>query len=284
MRTGTSSSEYIRYGLEEGAKKAKEHGFSCLDFSDFTNIETDFFRLPEEEFKQELLKIKAAYEAAGITVFQAHAPWRCPAKDSTPEDRAEWFEAMSKAIRGCSYLGCPNFVIHVIMPFGTDSPDNPEEMISLNTEFMSGLGKVAAEYGVKHINIENLPFKNLPINYTHQVVEFVKDLNKINGTDMYKVCFDTGHSNFCAENIADSIRLIGKELLGTLHIHDNNGKADQHLIPGLGTIDWKEFLQVLGEIGFDGVLNLEIHECQTEEEQIKAANIISEWAEQIKRI
>ena len=68
------------------------------------------------------------------------------------------------------------------MPFGVDSPDNPEEMKALNTDFMLRLGKVARAYGVKHINIENLPFKNLPINYTYQVVEFVKELNEISGS------------------------------------------------------------------------------------------------------
>lgn len=281
MRTGTSSNEYIRYGIEEGAKKAKEHGFSCFDFSDFTDTETDFFRLPEEEFKAELRRIKKAYESAGITVFQAHAPWRWPVNDSTEETRKERFEAMSKAIRGCSYLGCPNFVVHVIMPFGVDSPESPEEMKKLNTEFMIGLGKVATEYGVKHINIENLPFKHLPINYTHQVVEFVKELNEISRGDMYKVCFDTGHANYCSENIADSIRLIGKDLLGTLHIHDNDGNSDQHLTPGQGNIDWNSFIKALKDIEFDGVLNLEIHKLTTEEEQIQTANIIADFAEKL---
>ncbi len=281
MRTGTSSSEYARYGIEEGARMAKSHGFSCFDFSGFTDTETEFFRLPEELFKEKLIQIKEAYNNSGITVFQAHAPWRWPVNDSTPEAREERFNAMAKAIRGCSYLNCPNFVIHVIMPFGVDSPDNPEEMKALNTDFMLRLGKVARAYGVKHINIENLPFKNLPINYTYQVVEFVKELNEISGSDMYKVCFDTGHANYCSENIADSIRLIGKELLGTLHIHDNDGKSDQHLTPGLGNIDWNGFAKALKDICFNGVLNLEVKTLPTEEEQLKSANIITKLANDI---
>ena len=45
--------------------------------------------------------------------------------------------------------------------------------------------------------------------------------------------------------------------LGTLHIHDNDGTADAHRIPGNGTINWGDFSDALAEIGFDGVLNFE---------------------------
>ena len=278
MRIGTSSGEYIRYGLAEGARIAKKHGYSCFDYNRFTDTETEFFRLPEEEFKKELIRQKNIYESEGITVWQAHAPWRWPVRDSTPEDRAERLNSMSKAIRGCSYLGCPNFVVHVIMPFGVDSPDNADEMKRMNFEFMSKLGEVAKEYGVKHINIENLPFKNLPINYTPQVLDFVKSLNSVHGGDIFKVCFDTGHSNYCGENIAEMIELLGSEHLGVLHVHDNDGTSDQHLAPGLGNIDWDSFSKALVKIGFDGVLNLEVHPLKSEEEQLQVANITRKLA------
>ena len=40
-------------------------------------------------------------------------------------------------------------------------------------------------------------------------------------------------------------------------VHDNDGTADAHQIPGKGTINWNEFSDALAEIGFDGVLNFE---------------------------
>ena len=43
-----------------------------------------------------------------------------------------------------------------------------------------------------------------------------------------------------------------------LHVHDNNGKYDQHLVPLMGVIDFKEFGKALKEIGFDGVFSLEL--------------------------
>ena len=257
MKLGITAGSYTRYGISEGAKKAREHGYDCFDFSGFVNTETAFFKQSEEDFKAELLKYKVLVEAEGIAVWQVHSPWRHPAQDFTPEDRAERLESFLKAVRGAGYLGATHFVLHAIMPFGTNSPDHPELMRDMNAEFMGRLAIEAKEYGVKHICIENLPFPALPINHTYQCLDFAKRMNKETNSDMFRVCLDTGHSNFCGEKPADAVRLIGKEYLGALHVHDNNGLADQHVIPGRGNIDWEDFSNALAEIGFEGCVSFE---------------------------
>ena len=257
MKIGLGAGSYERYGISEGARKAREHGFECYDFSRFVNTETDFFKLPEADFKAELQSYRSAIEAEGIVVWQTHSPWRHPARDSTAEDRAERLDSFLKAVRGSGYLGATHFVLHAIMPFGTNSPENPELMRDMNAEFMGRLAIEAKEYGVKHICIENLPFPALPINHTYQCLDFAKRMNKDTNSDIFKVCLDTGHANFCGEKPADAVRLIGKEYLGALHVHDNNGLADQHLRPGFGNIDWEDFSNALAEFGFEGSVNFE---------------------------
>ena len=257
MKIGITAGSYTRYGISEGAKKAREHGYDCFDFGGFVDTETDFFKQSEEDFKAELLRYKALIETEGITVWQVHSPWRHPARDLTPEDRAERLESFLKAVRGAGYLGATHFVLHALMPFGTNSPDHPELMRDMNAAFMTRLAIEAKKYGVKHIDIENLPFPALPINHTNQCLDFAKRMNRELGGDMFKVCLDTGHSNFCGEKPADAVRMLGKEYLGALHVHDNNGKADQHLTPGNGNIDWVDFSDALAEIGFEGCLSFE---------------------------
>lgn len=257
MKIGITAGSYTRYGISEGSRKAKEHGYDCFDFGRFVDTETEFFKLPEAEFKAELLEQKKLIEAEGIIVWQAHSPWRHPARDLTPEDRAERLDSFLKAIRGAGYIGATHFVVHAIMPFGTNSPDHPELMRDMNAEFMTRLAQEAKEYGVKYICVENLPFPALPINHTYQCLDFVKRMNSELGGDTFKVCLDTGHSNFCGEKPADAVRMLGKEYLGALHVHDNNGKADQHLTPGNGNIDWNDFSDALAEIGFEGCLSFE---------------------------
>ena len=158
MRIGIGAGAYTRYGISEGARKAREHGYDCFDFGGFVNTETDFFKQDEESFKEELLRYKELVEAEKIVVWQAHSPWRYPARDSTEEERAERLESFLKAVRGAGYLGVTHFVLHAIMPFGTNSPDHPELMRDMNAAFMRRIAEEAREYGVKHIDIENLPF------------------------------------------------------------------------------------------------------------------------------
>lgn len=258
MKIGISAGAYFQYGIEEGAKKAREHGYDCFDYNcAFVNTDTPFFNLPEDEFKAEIIRQRNLVESAGMTLWQTHAPWRWPAKDFTIEDRAERLEAFLKAVRGASYAGVTHFVVHAVMPFGAKSPENPELMQSINVEFMTRVAKEAREFGVKHIDIENLPFPLLPINHPNQCLEFAKRMNSELGGDIFKVCLDTGHANFCGESPADAVRLLGKEYLGALHVHDNNGKADQHKIPGEGNIDWDDFSDALEEIGFSGCFSYE---------------------------
>ena len=257
MKVGIGEGAYAGYGISEGARKAREHGYECFDFGRFVASDTDFFLQSEANFKAELLEYKRLIEAEGMVVWQVHSPWRHPAQDFTEEDRAERLNAFLKAVRGAGYLGATYFVLHALMPFGTNSSENPEEMKRINAEFMKRLYIEAKEYGVKHICIENLPFPALPINHTYQCLEFAKRMNEETGSDMFKVCLDTGHANFCGEKPADAVRLIGKEYLGALHVHDNDGTADQHGRPGKGNIDWEDFSNALAEIGFEGCVNFE---------------------------
>ena len=56
MRIGIGSPAYLQYGVAEGARRAKEHGFDCFDYSNFIHTNTDFFNLPETEFEKELTR------------------------------------------------------------------------------------------------------------------------------------------------------------------------------------------------------------------------------------
>ena len=63
------------------------------------------------------------------------------------------------------------------------------------------------------------------------------------------------------KSVGDAVRLGGKDLR-VFHIHDNDGKDDRHYFPGMGVIDWKDFMASVKEIEFDGVLCLEVGPCK----------------------
>ena len=252
MKIGIESAAYLeRYGLSEGLKRLKAHGYECIDYRDFIDTETPLFKLSEYEFEETLRNQRNEIEKAGIEISQTHGPWRTP-KDSTPEDRAERFEKMAKSIRGTAILGCKNFVIHPIMPFGGDKDPEPEKLWEMNYEFMGRLEKVGREYGVV-ICFENMPMTALSLSRPSEILTFAKNIN----SDYFKVCLDTGHCAVFGESPADAVRLIGKNYLRVLHVHDNNGRSDLHWHPYMGVIDWPDFTQALIDIEFEGALSLE---------------------------
>lgn len=253
MKIGIESAAYFRrFGVEKGAYIARDHGYDCLDFGDLSETETELFRLPEPEFEKRLVYIKNEVAKNGLSISQTHGPWRHPPRDYTEEDRAERFDAMSKGIRGTAYIGSENFVIHTMMPCGTGSGEQPEVQKQINFEYFNRLCDVAEQYNIT-ICFENLPFPALPINNCRQILDFVKWINR----DCFKVCLDTGHALVTKEQPGEAVRMIGKEYLRTLHVHDNDGTGDYHQLPGTGIGDWEDFGRALNEIGFEGVLSLE---------------------------
>lgn len=253
MKLGITNWDYIKaYPKAEAYRIMKSQGYDFADYQQFINTESNFFRSPLAQFEREIIEERKLAEDAGIAFSQAHGPWRHPTRDLDPADRAERMESMKRSIYGTAVLGCKNWVIHPLMPYGSGSPDHPEEVLEINRAFFSEICDYAKTMGIT-VCFENMPFLQLPLSSTAQIVSFVRELNR----DNFKVCLDTGHSIVWGEQAADAVRLIGKELLTVLHIHDNDGSYDRHLQPEKGIIDWTAFAAALREIGFEGVCSLE---------------------------
>ena len=264
MKIGIVSSSYFRYGDDfvAGMKKIKSLGYDCIDYGIVGQVDSELCKLPQAEFEQYFLDTKKAAEEIGIELHQAHGPWRYPPQDATEEDRAERFEKMCRSIEATAILGIKNWIIHPIMPFGCWENPDPEAFYALNFDFFSRLVKVAEKHGVV-INFENMPFPALTLSRPQEIVDFVKAIDSPN----MKVCLDTGHCIVCKEDLAESVKAVGKDYLATLHVHDNRGKGqDEHFLPMFGAKDWRDyshadmfmnFAKALKEIGFDGVLSIE---------------------------
>lgn len=244
MKTGIVDSAYMYLGSHEAAfARMKQHGYDCTDYQYLVDTDNHVFAQDAAGFERLLQGVRRDAQNAGIEIYQAHGPWRWPPQDFTPEDRAERFEKMSRAILGCEILGCPNFIIHPIMPFGDWQDPEPEKLWEMNLEFFSRLCDVAKAHG-RVICFENMPMTALSLSTPEQILRFVKMIDSPN----MRVCLDTGHCSVFGLSPADAVRLFGKQYLRALHVHDNDGRADRHMIPGQGVIDWEDFARALAEI------------------------------------
>jgi sugar phosphate isomerase/epimerase len=71
------------------------------------------------------------------------------------------------------------------------------------------------------------------------LAQFIKDTHLHN----LGFCFDVGHAHM--EGGADAGFQSMRERTATVHVHDNHGEKDEHLLPWEGTIDWDAALAAL---------------------------------------
>lgn len=104
------------------------------------------------------------------------------------------------------------------------------------------------------ICLENLGPKSRVRN-AEELLWYIREI----GEEHLGICLDTGHLNLTEfKDQASFIHAAGKHLKA-LHIADNEGENDQHLMPfGRGTVDIQAVVRALKEIGYDGLFNFEI--------------------------
>ena len=150
--------------------------------------------------------------------------------------------------------GVKNMVLHCERK-PTNSNVDITNMFNLNVEAL----KIIADY-IKGRDI-CICLENLYANTEYFSCDFADDLIKIIdavGSDQFGICLDTGHLHISGGNQGDFIRRAG-HLLRAIHIADNRGEQDEHLMPyNRGTVDFTDVARALAEIGYDGLFNLEI--------------------------
>lgn len=231
----------------------KKYGFDHVDLG-AADTDTELYQNDEKNALELMRSIKARHDAAGVIIWQMHGPWRYPPMDATEESRAERLEKMKRAVLLCECADCRYLVVHPLMPDMEDTLHSREdETRALNLKFMRELCDFALEHGVV-ICLENMPMRYLSLAKPLDISEFVREADREN----FKICLDSGHvAVFPGLSPAEAIRTLGKDVK-VLHIHDNDGSADLHKDPGSGVIDWAAFASALGDVGFDGVLSLEV--------------------------
>jgi len=70
------------------------------------------------------------------------------------------------------------------------------------------------------------------------------------------VTFDVGHANTLGQSHA-FVGALG-DLIGNVHLSDNDGSGDQHLLLGNGTVDFRKLISQLAKVDYQGSLIIEV--------------------------
>ena len=90
----------------------------------------------------------------------------------------------------------------------------------------------------------------------NEAARYIDELNAIAGEKLFGFCLDTGHLLLLSLDVYDCIVALGDRIVA-LHIHDNNGVDDEHVLPYTGVLNWSRFIKGLREISYKGTINFE---------------------------
>lgn len=196
---------------------------------------------------------------AGLVLHGVHAPigesftggrWGPPLTLASTDRgvRAKAMREAELALQIARRLPFGTLVAHVGLP-RTQQPTPADNSRDAARRSIDELQQLAEPLGVR-VAVEVIPNE---LSRARSLVHFVENVLDQRGVG---ICLDFGHAHMDGD-LVEAIETVSEHLL-TTHVHDNRGRADEHLVPFEGTIDWPSALTAIQKVGYDGALLLEI--------------------------
>lgn len=248
MKLSIWSSYYAELSAEEAVKRLIENGIYCSELSDEHGLEL-LNRSPD--LLGTAKKFAAFLAENNFEMPQGHLFLRVKlcTDEAAVETLCRWIDLYEA-------IGIKNMVLHCDNM--VESGLGKKERTRRNVEKLKVLAQHVKDKDIT-ICLENLR------PHTPDDPELIDrnadDLNGIIdavGSDRFGICLDTGHLHLTDKDQREFILKAGKRLKA-LHIANNEGVTDQHMMPySRGTVDFVQVVKTLKEIGYDGLFNLEI--------------------------
>ena len=249
-----------KFGQEKAIEIIARAGFDAVDLSlcDMRDDKNIFNGEDYIDVAKSQVNVAKRY---GIRFNQAHAYF--PSSFNDEEKTRLAFKKIIRGIEIASVVGAKIIVVHPMQHLYYPEGKNPEILKEMNFKFYKSLIPYCEKYGIS-IAIENMwqrsKVNNVIIDSTCSCgPEFCEYVDMI-GSEWMTACLDLGHCGLVGLLPQNMIRELGHDRLGALHVHDNNGRDDNHvepMAPFVSTIDWEEVCKALAEINYKGDFTFE---------------------------
>ena len=173
----------------------------------------------------------------GLVIENAHA--------STADLNSIWLdgdgdrviEELMRELYDCAKYEIGTMVVHLT------KGDNPPGINTLGMSRIERLIKLSDDLGVK------LAFENM------RVLTHIKYILENYPSPLIGMCYDSGHEHFWTPGI-DWLSLYGDRVFA-IHLHDNFGDCDEHMIPYDGTADWDRIAKGVASSAYSGTITVE---------------------------
>ena len=98
------------------------------------------------------------------------------------------------------------------------------------------------------------PEPGLLLENSNEFLQFIKNFD----SEYIGLNFDIGHF-VCVDEDPSELVFKLANYIHHFHLADIKNKIHNHLIPGLGSINFKKIIKSINEIGFDGFITVELY-------------------------
>ena len=242
MKLGLISSAWLGSPIAtaEGIRLTKEIGFDTIDiFADPMDIDIRERRLIKDTCREVGIPVVATVCCAlGIADFNRPV-------------RRFHVERFKKYLELAYELEGENSLLVLGEYIWQQEVIQPKDQWNWAVEHTQELGDYAMGLGLE-IAIELEPFHMSLVNDLDKMVKFIGDVDH----PAVKANLDISHLHLAKSPAAEIQRLKGR--IAHVHFSDCDGKKHGDLPPGRGVVDFPPYLKALKDVGFNGVVSIEL--------------------------
>jgi sugar phosphate isomerase/epimerase len=249
---------------EDGIKRLRKLGFRNVELIAWDRDTLDSYYTPD---KIRSLKQLLADEGMTLSEF-VHSP--AGAADPDASKRKQSVENFKRAADVAKELGTGIINSVVPTPFGLPMPRMQDMPLTqeLSVDIPKGLDwtegykqyvdtlrqlcDVCESVGLKYA------LETHPHRWASTAIGLLRLFDKVDSPAL-GANFDPSHLFPCGDLPQVSVRELGSKIFHC-HFSDNDGTSNAHWRPGRGKIDWAQTLLALQEVGFDGVISIELED------------------------
>lgn len=228
----------------------KSAGFGLVELSFY--FDTPIYDWESRAAISDLMEV---CRGEGIDVWSIHPPDRGRLGSPDRSERLLQEDVLIRTAELACEVGATAVVFHALLDRAAIAHDHRYDA---KKRLLESLQSVARR-------VESLPvslcLETVPAPFTADVhalnnQEILEAISLYAPDGPFCVAIDSGHSNIAGDLVDQPQRAAGR--LRSLHINDNDGTSDQHLVPGEGNVDWEMFWANLVAANYAGPLMVEV--------------------------
>ena len=234
--------------VRDGIRFYRECGFDTADFG------TMLLDITSDGWKGQVEQILADAAEQNFRFEMGHLPFMGGISKSE-EVMTAFKSKMHNAIDAAAALGLDYAVMHpnaAVFPLVKYDHD---EQRNTTLELLSPFVEHANRVGLK-VLVENMRVVSGKMQ-SHRYCQTAEEVCDLADTLGIGICWDFGHANLSGLKQDKALAYVGNRLKA-VHVNDNGGIEDDHVLPFSGNVDWKAAMRGLAQTGFEGPFNFEL--------------------------